>query len=275
MLNNRTDAYRLLRELGAPDRLLRHVQLVGEVADDLIHEYEERQLQFDRTLIELGVAVHDAGKILHPSELVEPGSLHESAGRDLLLAHGVPPEVAQCCVTHAAWDAEGTSFEELTVALSDKLWKGKREPELELRIVDAVAGLQGVDRWDVFPGLDDVFEGIAAGGANRLMRSRCYLREHNLKPSTAMAGHREAIRLAVAHHGGENPRVFGSTVRGEDWELSDLDLLIDPTPRLTLITLGTLQLELEALLGVPVDIVTPNGLPEKIRVRVLAEARPV
>jgi hypothetical protein len=171
MLRTRHDAYRLLRELGASDRLLKHVQLVGEAADELILEYLKQDLVFDRQLIELGVAIHDAGKILHPAELVGPGSLHEPAGRDLLLAQGVQRDVAHCCVSHAAWDASDITFEELSVALSDKLWKGKREPELELRVIDAVAKAQGKERWDVFSVLDDAFERIAASGTDRLARS--------------------------------------------------------------------------------------------------------
>lgn len=171
MLTTRHDAYRLLRELGASDRLLKHVQLVGEAADALMLGYVNQDLIFDRQLIELGVAIHDAGKILHPAELVNPGSLHESAGRDLLLAHDVQLNVANCCVSHATWDAADITFEELSVALSDKLWKGKREPNLELRVIDVVAKIQGKQRWDVFFTLDDAFERIAATGMDRLARS--------------------------------------------------------------------------------------------------------
>lgn len=70
----------------------------------------------------------------------------------------------------------------------------------------------------------------------------------------------------------DNPRVFGSVVRGDD---SDLDLLVDPQPGATLFDLGGLQLELEEILGVPVDLLTPGDLPQKFRDRVLAEAIPV
>lgn len=72
-----------------------------------------------------------------------------------------------------------------------------------------------------------------------------------------------------------NPRVFGSALRGDDTDSSDLDLLVDPTAGTTLFDLGGLQDELERLLGVRVDVVTPNDLPPKFRGSVLAEARPV
>lgn len=172
MLKDRHDALRLLRELGAPDRLIVHVQLVGEAADLLIQAYKDLGIHFDEQLIELGVAVHDAGKILHPEELDGPGARHEPAGEALMLAHGVHPRVARCCVSHAAWQAADVCFEERSVALADKLWKGKREPALELRIVDDVALRKGVDRWDVFEELDSVFDDVAAGAELRLERSR-------------------------------------------------------------------------------------------------------
>lgn len=72
-----------------------------------------------------------------------------------------------------------------------------------------------------------------------------------------------------------NPRVFGSVLRGDDLEHSDLDLLVDALPGTTLFDLGGLQDELEHLLGVHVDVVTPRDLPAKFRDIVLAEARPV
>lgn len=172
MLSTRADADLLLQQLGAPQHLLAHLRLVGEAADLLIIALGNLGLQFDAQLIELGVAVHDAGKILHPQELVGPGSQHEAAGEALLLTHGVQPAVARCCVTHAAWQGAEVSLEERTVALADKLWKGKREASLELCVIDGVAARLGVGRSDIFEQLDAVFEAIAAGGTERLARSR-------------------------------------------------------------------------------------------------------
>ena len=72
-----------------------------------------------------------------------------------------------------------------------------------------------------------------------------------------------------------NPRVLGSVLHGLDTEGSDLDLLVDPLPGTALFDLGGLQLELEELLGVPVNLLTPGDLQNKFREQVLAEARPV
>ena len=96
-----------------------------------------------------------------------------------------------------------------------------------------------------------------------------------MKPSVALATHREAIRRVVESHRATNARVFGSVIHGEDTEGSDLDILIDPTPDTTLFDIGAIQHELLQLLGVPVDVLTPKALPEKFRAAVVAEAVPV
>jgi predicted nucleotidyltransferase len=96
-----------------------------------------------------------------------------------------------------------------------------------------------------------------------------------MKPSAALERNRTAIRAAVVRFRAANPRVFGSVLHGTDRDDSDLDLLVDALPGATLFDLGGLQVELEDLLGVSVDVLTPEDLPRRIRDRVLAEAAPV
>jgi predicted nucleotidyltransferase len=96
-----------------------------------------------------------------------------------------------------------------------------------------------------------------------------------MRPSIAISRHRDAVHRAAQRYHVENPRVFGSAMRGDDTEDSDLDLLVDPLPGTTLFDLGGLQDELENMLGVHVDVVTPRDLPLKFRHIVLAEAKPL
>lgn len=96
-----------------------------------------------------------------------------------------------------------------------------------------------------------------------------------MKPSVALNLNRNAIRRVVAAHHACNARVFGSVAQGHDTEASDLDILIDPTPETTLMDVAAIQVELENLLGISVDVLTPKALPLKFRNRVLAEAIPV
>lgn len=94
-----------------------------------------------------------------------------------------------------------------------------------------------------------------------------------MKPSEALASNRVAIRQVVESHRARNARVFGSVLHGQDTDGSDLDILIDPTPETTLFDIGAIRHELGKLLGVPVDVLTPNALSDSFRAKVLAEAR--
>ena len=96
-----------------------------------------------------------------------------------------------------------------------------------------------------------------------------------MKPSVALDLKRAAVRDAARRFRTANPRVFGSVLHGLDADGSDLDLLVDALPGATLFDLGGLQDELETLLGVRVDVLTPGDLPAKFRQQVLTEAQPV
>lgn len=96
-----------------------------------------------------------------------------------------------------------------------------------------------------------------------------------MRPSDALRINRAAIRRVVEAHRASNVRVFGSVVHGDDTDGSDLDLLIDPSPETTLLDIGAIRHELRALLGVPVDVLTPMALPDTLREVVLADAVPV
>lgn len=96
-----------------------------------------------------------------------------------------------------------------------------------------------------------------------------------MKPSQALPVHREAIRRIVAAHRASNPRIYGSVLSGTDVEGSDLDVLVDDTPETSLLDLARIERQLSELLGVPVDVRTPQDLPTAFRERVMTEAQPV
>jgi len=82
------------------------------------------------------------------------------------------------------------------------------------------------------------------------------------------------LRIA-ARHGARNVRIFGSVARGEADSKSDLDLLVEFLPGSTLLSQSAMTRELESFLKVKVDVVSDQGLRERIRERVLAEAVPL
>jgi hypothetical protein len=165
------EAYQLLQELGAPAKLILHVQLVAEAAELIISRLHQLGIQFDESFIRLGVAFHDAGKILHPVELVRKGNQHEADGERMLLMHGVNPKLARCCRSHAQWQTMECSLEEICIALADTLWKGKRNAQLEELLMEILATLCHRDYWELFVEMDSYFETIAAEGDSRLLRS--------------------------------------------------------------------------------------------------------
>ncbi|MBL0942840.1 MAG: nucleotidyltransferase family protein [Hydrogenophaga sp.] len=93
-----------------------------------------------------------------------------------------------------------------------------------------------------------------------------------MRPSQALALHRARVRDIALRHHVAGISVFGSVLHGDDEEGSDLDLLVEPTPSTTLLDIGAIRYELKVLLGVEVDVLTPNGLPDHYRDRVVREA---
>lgn len=71
-----------------------------------------------------------------------------------------------------------------------------------------------------------------------------------------------------------NPRIFGSVLHGKDTEDSDLDILVDPTQDTTLFDIARIEIGLRAL-GLKAQVLTPGGLPDSFKDRVLAEAAPL
>jgi uncharacterized protein len=93
-----------------------------------------------------------------------------------------------------------------------------------------------------------------------------------MRPSEVLPLHRGTIRQLVLEAGMANPRVFGSVVRGEDNEESDLDILVDPGPETSLMTMVRVQDELTKATGVKVDLRTLGDLHPRFRDKALPEA---
>jgi predicted nucleotidyltransferase len=83
---------------------------------------------------------------------------------------------------------------------------------------------------------------------------------------------RDEILTIAARRGVRSVRVFGSVARGEADEHSDVDFLVDMEPGRGLLDLGGFLMDVRALLGREVDVVTERGLKPRIRDRVLRES---
>lgn len=114
--------------------------------------------------------------------------------------------------------------------------------------------------------------GAVSGGSLKVCDGCIFLRIP-VRPSAALSRHQDEVKRAVQARRACNARVFGSVLYGTDKDGSDLDLLVDTLPEATLFDLGGLQVDLEEMLGVPVDLLTPGDLPARFREKVLREAR--
>ncbi len=90
-----------------------------------------------------------------------------------------------------------------------------------------------------------------------------------------LAARRDEVLRLAAKHGARNVRIFGSVARGEADATSDLDFLIELEPGRNLLDMGGLLMDLQSLLGRPVDVISEKGLRPSIRARVLREAVPL
>ena len=160
----------LLEQVQAPPRLAAHLRLVHDVACQIAEWADGRYpaLGYDRDAMLFGAATHDIGKTVHVGELSGPGSAHEEAGRELLLARGVSPDLARFAATHASWTRTGITVEDLMVSVADKAWKNKRVPELEDLLAARLTKASGRDGWDELIALDSLLEVIGDSADERL-----------------------------------------------------------------------------------------------------------
>ncbi|MGY3582030.1 putative nucleotidyltransferase [Bradyrhizobium sp. USDA 4341] len=96
-----------------------------------------------------------------------------------------------------------------------------------------------------------------------------------MRPSIAMADHHDQVREILDRAGLRNARLFGSSARGEDTEDSDLDLLVEAPQGTTLYDLARVELELEALLGCRVEVLTEGFLAPDVTSRADADLTPI
>lgn len=88
---------------------------------------------------------------------------------------------------------------------------------------------------------------------------------------TDLRSRRSEILRVAQDRGASRVRVFGSVVRGDATEASDIDFLVDLESSRGLFDLGGLLMDLRDLLGHDVDVVTEAGLRPRVAERVMAD----
>jgi putative nucleotidyltransferase with HDIG domain len=152
----------LLQGLAAPPRLIAHLTLVHDVAFTIIHQIKctWSNLIFDQEAVLFGAATHDIGKVMYPAELTQSGKNHEEGGASLLTQNGFSKKLARFTRTHATWESEDVTIEDLLVAWADKIWKGKREVKLELKLAEFIINQTKTELWLAYSQLDEIADEI-------------------------------------------------------------------------------------------------------------------
>ncbi|MER2536522.1 MAG: nucleotidyltransferase family protein [Rhizobiaceae bacterium] len=96
-----------------------------------------------------------------------------------------------------------------------------------------------------------------------------------MRPSEALARHRDEVLAILARYPVSNPRIFGSVARGEDREGSDLDMVVDAVGPFSYFDMADLAIDLERLLGCPIDIGTARSLRADVARNATTDLRPV
>lgn len=161
----------VLKQSNASQLLIRHLTIVHNTACLLMEELLKNcpSLVFNKEEIAFGAATHDIGKTIETKELYEKGGKrHEAAGYELLLKSGLPENLARFAKTHGNWTGADIKIEDLIVAQSDKIWKGKRIDDLEEALAKAISEAAQVDYWEVYTQLDMILSGLALGADGRI-----------------------------------------------------------------------------------------------------------
>lgn len=137
---------------------------------------------------------------------------------------------------------------------------------------DDVCARTGIAR----PNLSAYENGRRVPSADSVERIR---RACRVRPSTALAQHREQILEIVRAHRGVAVEVFGSTARGQDRWDSDLDLLVTLDEHAGYFDLARMQAALTEALGVTVDLVSKGAVTGSAQTnvsrRILRDAKPI
>jgi predicted nucleotidyltransferase len=83
-----------------------------------------------------------------------------------------------------------------------------------------------------------------------------------------LSGHKADLE----RQGVKSLSLFGSVARGQATAASDVDILVEFAVPVGLFEFIRLKLFLERILGMPVDLVTPDALKESMREAILKEA---
>jgi len=94
--------------------------------------------------------------------------MHEERGAEVLKGFGFPDSLARYTRTHASWKSPEVAIDDLLVSLADKVWRGKRQEDLEQILIYRMSLALSRPEWEVFASMDTLLSDLAADADGRL-----------------------------------------------------------------------------------------------------------
>jgi predicted nucleotidyltransferase/DNA-binding XRE family transcriptional regulator len=153
---------------------------------------------------------------------------------------------------------------------------GISQRELAVRAGTSQPAIARYESGRAVPAIDTLERLLRSCGSNLVLEAQATDAPAGPRPLSPLARllrarRRELLEL-LKREGATTPRIFGSVARGEERADSDIDLVVNLGPDASLLDLARLRREATDLLGVPVDVVTPEILKPAIRERMEVEA---
>ncbi len=82
---------------------------------------------------------------------------------------------------------------------------------------------------------------------------------------------KKIVAIVLKKHGIKKASIFGSYVRGEQKEDSDIDIIIEPTKNMSLLDFAGIKLDLQKELRMKVDLTDYKTIRPEIKGKVLKE----
>ncbi|OIP68167.1 MAG: hypothetical protein AUK48_16160 [Oscillatoriales cyanobacterium CG2_30_44_21] len=95
---------------------------------------------------------------------------------------------------------------------------------------------------------------------------------HKTNLKTNLFNNRDSILSLAQKYGVRNIKVFGSVSRGQETNISDIDLLIEMDEERSLLEFVAFQQAVEDLLKCKIDLAEPNTLHPLFKAQILEEA---
>lgn len=95
-----------------------------------------------------------------------------------------------------------------------------------------------------------------------------------MKPSEFLSDNNNLARIKsiISNYSVRNPVIFGSAVRGDDREDSDIDILVEDTDETESLELGDMILELEEFSGFKIDLSTTYPVADRVLKKIMEDA---